>query len=359
MFYITKLRVLRQVKKIRRKKKDEDKRKKNKEEEEKEEEKEEAEEKKAEEKEEKVSKANYEKELAKARALGRKEAEEAAVKIQQEKAEAKLKKAEAKKKKDEKKRKFKTRLDKEVAKRLSKMPMCSGKGNGTGKNGTKGRLGGTDVFKGKNNATDAVGIVGKTHWSINEPPYKVERCDQILLIKGKKLDLDNYCEKEESFMTMSIYMINFFQKKDVNKLIDSYSMHEITSMPTELAGAPGCTMWSTKTKSFPFCYESREVLKEIEKAYIKFMNCKNPKEVDMALELKRNCNLAKMNLTAAGPFGEQGPIFREMLEAIDPSLFAEKKKVDLSKINPYYISDENARVPGDHITVPKTLTPPQ
>jgi len=291
--------------------------------------------------------------LAKAREEGKAEA----LAIARAEAEAKMKtkeksKAKNKAKSKAKKAQLQTKIDAEVKKRLAKMPLCDGKG-ANGKNGTTGknRVGGTEVFKGKINATDAVGIVGFTNWSINEPPYKVERCDQILLIQGKKLNLKNYCEKEDSFMTMSIYMINFFFKKDVKQLIDSYSMSDITSIPTELPGAPGCTMWTTKTKSFPFCYESKEVLDEITAAYYKFLNCRNPRENDVAYEFKKNCNLAKMNLTAEGPFGEMGPMYKQILESVDPDMFKVKKQ-DLTGINPYYINGENVRVPGDHIVPP-------
>jgi hypothetical protein len=247
------------------------------------------------------------------------------------------------------------RIDAEVAKRMSNMSICSMNGNGT-KNGTKNgtRVGGTDVFKGKPNATNALGIVGFTNWSINEAPYKVERCDQILLIKGKKLNLKDYCEKTDSFMTMSIYMINFFIKKDVKSLLDSFSMADITSIPSEIPGTTGCTMWTTKTKTFPFCYESKEVLDQVTAAYYKFLNCKNPRENNIAYMLKQNCNLAKMNLTEAGPFGVQGPMFKDILMAMDPNLFKVKTQ-DLAGVNPYYISTVTGKagVPGDHIAKPK------
>jgi len=292
------------------------------------------------------------KELAQAREEGKADA----IAIARTEAEVKEKKNKKAKKNVKKEKKINRRIDAEVAKRLAKMPMCAGKGNGTGgKNGTKNRLGGTDVFKGKINATNAIGIVGFTNWSINEAPYKVERCDQILLIKGKKLNLDNYCEKTDAFMTMSIYMINFFEKKDVKKLIDSYSMADITNIPTEIAGSPGCTMWQTKTKSFPFCYESREILEQITAAYYKFLDCKNPNANKVAYALSRNCDMAKMNLTAAGPFGEMGPMYKDILMAQDPSLFATKEQ-DLTGVNPYYIShDGEARPPGDHAPKPKNL----
>merc|ERR1711957_867842 len=244
------------------------------------------------------------------------------------------------------------KVDKEVAKRLSKMKMCKASGNDTNANSTKNRLGGTEVFKGKINATNALGIVGYTNWSINEAPYKVERCDQILLIKGKKLNMKDYCEKTDAFMTMSIYMINFFLKKDVKTLIESFSMADVTSIPSEIAGTTGCTMWTTKHKSFPFCYESREILDQVTAAYYKFLNCKNPKENNIAYMLKQNCDLAKMNLTQAGPFGVQGPMFKDILMAMDPNLFKVKAAQDLTAINPYCVDDDKARVPGDHLPKP-------
>ena len=289
--------------------------------------------------------AEQKSELAKAREEGKQEA----LKIARAEAEAKENK---KKSSEKKKKKMDKKVDKEVAKRLSKMKMCKASGNDTDANSTKNRLGGTDVFKGKINATNALGIVGYTNWSINEAPYKVERCDQILLIKGKKLNMKDYCEKTDAFMTMSIYMINFFLKKDVKTLIESFSMADVTSIPSEIAGTTGCTMWTTKHKSFPFCYESREILDQVTAAYYKFLNCKNPKENNIAYMLKQNCDLAKMNLTQAGPFGVQGPMFKDILMAMDPNLFKVKAAEDLTAINPYYVDDDKARVPGDHLPKP-------
>lgn len=294
-----------------------------------------------------ATKTTAETELARAREEGKQEA----LKIARSESEDKKKKKE---KKSDKKKKMKGKVDKEVAKRLAKMSIC--KGGGNSKNGTDAngdRIGGTEVFKGKLNATNALGIVGYTNWSINEAPYKVERCDQILLIKGKKLNLKDYCEKTEAFMTMSIYMINFFIKKDVKSLIDSFSMADITSIPSEIPGTTGCTMWTTKTKTFPFCYESKEVLDQITAAYYKFLNCKNPRENNIAYMLKQNCDLAKMNLTEAGPFGVQGPMFKDILMAMDPNLFKVKTQ-NLAGVNPYYISDIDgkARAPGDHAVKP-------
>ena len=111
-------------------------------------------------------------------------------------------------------KKFKEKLEKAVQKRLAEMPTCKKAYDPNDPDGNlTGIIGGTNVFEGKINATDAVGKVGFTNYSIYKPPYKVKRCDQILLLPGKKLDPSDYCLKEDAFMTMSIYMMNFFLKK--------------------------------------------------------------------------------------------------------------------------------------------------
>jgi hypothetical protein len=285
-------------------------------------------------------------ELARAREEGRAEAFE----------EAKNKKKhhdDDKKKKEKKKKHFQKKLDEATKKRLAAMPMCKGGkgGNGTDPDDEKNVIAGTNVFDGKFNATNALGIVGTTNWSINKPPYKVERCDQILLIHGKKLDLADYCIKEDAFMTMSIYMVNFFLMKDANKLLESYPMNDITAIPSALPGAPGCTMWQTKTKSFPFCYESVEILDQVIQAYYKFLNCRKPSGPKIAYAFKNACDLTKMDLSTDGPFGEQGPMYKEIIDAMDPDA-GKKKKEDLTGINPYYVHDDVARIPGNQIDKP-------
>jgi hypothetical protein len=211
-----------------------------------------------------------------------------------------------------------------------------------------GRLGGTNVFQGKINATNAVGKVGKTQYSVNKPPYRVERCDQILLIPGKKMDNKDYCQKEEAFMTMSIYMINFFLTKDPNLLFDSYPMYEITQIPTQLAGAPDCTAWVTKHRSFLFCYQNEEVLHQVIDAYYDFLKCRSGNLLGIPGMLFKTCDIRKLDLTERGPFGRDGPKYRKIMEAIDPKAFQKPNKIDKSKINPYYIAQHNVPVPGDY-----------
>jgi hypothetical protein len=252
-------------------------------------------------------------------------------------------------KQKEKKKRIKAKIARLVEEKISKMKNCiKGDDKDIDPKTGKKRVGGTNVFEGKPNATNALGYVGFTNWSINTPPYKIERCDQILLIHGKKLVVDDFCEKrEDAFMTMSIYMLNFFTEKDSNKLLESIPMNQITSLPTPVKGAPGCTMWTTKTKSFPFCYESPEILKQVEEAYKKFLNCKNPEENRKGHMLLKACDVKKLDLSEDGPFGSQGPVIEGIIQSLDPD--AGKKKIpNLKSINPYYFSRNGELItPGD------------
>lgn len=256
--------------------------------------------------------------------------------------------------KKKKEKEFEAKLDAAVKKRLAALPACKG-GDGSGGDGNgTGIMAGTNVFDGKINATDAVGKVGFTNYSVVKPPYKVKRCDQILLLPGKKLNPKDYCEKEDAFMTMSIYMMNFFLKRDPNKLVESFNMYEITQIPSAMPGAPGCTMWMTKTRSFPFCYATPEILEQVIDAYYAFMNCrKGPQGPLIAGALLKACDISKLDLTAAGPFGQQGPMYAKMIYAMDPSK-QKAKKVNLDDINPYYIYEEKVQVPGSYLTNVKT-----
>lgn len=255
-----------------------------------------------------------------------------------------------KKDKKEEEEKIQKKVDEAIAKRMAELPTCKGgDGSGRGNGLYDGILGGTNVFDKKINATDAVGKVGFTNYSLVKPPFKVKRCDQIILLPGKKLNPANYCEKEDAFMTMSIYMMNFFLKKDPNKLVESFQMYEITQIPSQLPGAPGCTMWMTKTKSFPFCYDSQETLDEVIEAYYAFLQCRRgPRGLLIAAALLKACDISKLDLSERGPFGPQGPVYRKFIESLDPNAFKKKtKKINLDGINPYYIIDNKVEIPGD------------
>lgn len=209
----------------------------------------------------------------------------------------------------------------------------------------------TNVFTAsKLNSTDAAGLVGTFNFSITQPPYKVERCDQVLLLKGKRLNLTDYCVKSEGFMTLSIYMANLFESEDSNKLVESIPMDQITTVPTGLSGTLTCLKFSGKTKSFGFCYETVDILKQVIEAFEYFHRCRTNGIPDVPNVLKillEACDVNKIDFSEKGPLGKQGPIYKKMVEDYKSKLTAIKVnpelKYDPKKLNPFY---STLRAPG-------------
>ena len=227
-------------------------------------------------------------------------------------------------------------------KKLNKKAKVS-RGNATALAGNATAGVGTDVFVKKPNATNALGVVGSSIYTIAAAPYKVVTCDQVLQIPGKTLDLNNYSEagRKPAFMTLSIYFANFFPQKNSSMLVQSMETQLLTNELTEIPGAPGCTMFQTKTKSYSFCFESEEIREQVQAAAQKFLNCKpNPKN-EIALEnALKGCDLSKIDLTKKGPFAEAGPKIAAVLAKMNA-----KKKPSWAGVNPYYVKKG---IPGDH-----------
>lgn len=204
---------------------------------------------------------------------------------------------------------------------------------------------GTNIFTGKKNSSDAAGLVGPLNFSIAQPPYIVERCDQVLLLPGKKLNLKDYCSKEDAFMTLSIYMANLFLTKDSNKLVESIPMDQVTMLPAKMPGAPTCTTYSTRFKSFAFCYESEEILEQVIEAYKEFFRCRRGPRPPVPNVLVEACDIKKIDFSENGPFGKQGPIYKSMIDEqkLSGGNGGEGSAFSKDKINPYY---DIRKVPG-------------
>lgn len=219
-----------------------------------------------------------------------------------------------------------------------------------GKGGKGGAAKGTDVFAGKSNATNAVGFVGTHVHTIVQPPYDVVSCDQILQIKGTTLDLKNYDDslRKPSFMTLSIYMANFFKTNNSSDLLESIDTQMLNHELTEIPGAPGCTMFKTQKQSRPFCFENNIIRKQINAAVQKFLNCKPDAQSEMQLELAlANCDLAKVDLTKRGPFGKFGKKIKKILKKIkEKKEKANDQSEKWSDVNPYYL---HRGVPGEEL----------
>lgn len=230
-----------------------------------------------------------------------------------------------------------------LSKKVAKKSRASMR-NGTAAGNSTAAVG-TDVFVGKTNASNAVGLVGSSVYTIAAAPYKVATCDQVLQIPGTTLDLDDYSEanRKPAFMTLSIYFANFFNVKNSSALVQSMETQLLTNELTEIPGAPGCTMFKTKRKDYSFCFASEDIRKQIQAAAIKFLNCKMNGKNDIAIrDALKGCDLSKIDLSKKGPFGEAGPKIKAVLDKINGK---KDNTAAWEKVNPYYV---NKGVPGDH-----------
>ncbi len=202
---------------------------------------------------------------------------------------------------------------------------------------------GTNVFQGQSNSSNALGHVGPNNFSISQAPYVVKSCDQVLLIPVQRIvDFNDYCKKQDGFFTMSVYMVNLFEAKDSNKLLESITLDKITTVPRTLAGAPGCIDFLSGNKRIAVCLKGDELVQQVIQAYQSFLRCRmgdNLKVMSMQEMMKvvmmSACgakNLTNPGVTALP--GANSTILPSIGKSAQPSL---------ANINPYYA---DLKVPG-------------
>lgn len=140
-------------------------------------------------------------------------------------------------------------------------------------------------------------------------------------------------------------MANLFLTKDSNKLMESIPMDQVTMMPAKMPGAPTCTTYQTRFKSFAFCYETEEILDQVIEAYKEFFRCRRGQRPSVPNVLIQACDIKKIDFSENGPFGKQGPIYKSMIDEQNMSAGDSKTGSGFSKdkVNPYYNIN---RVPG-------------
>lgn len=225
---------------------------------------------------------------------------------------------------------------------------------------------GTNVFEGKNNSSDAAGYVGLSNFSVTSPPYVVKDCDQVFLVDAERIiNIADFSKREKGLFTMSIYLANIFQAKDVNKLVDSITMERMVQAPTPIPGAPGCLDFAADGKNLAVCVSSKEIADQLIKAYYDFHNCrkgKKPLTPEDIIKMLEECQM-KMGLSNKPNMGPQSmpgqpgnptstnntlgaPSILTVLNGGNPAISAVNSPVvgpPKMEVGPYYA---NLKVPG-------------
>lgn len=233
----------------------------------------------------------------------------------------------------------------------------SGSSSSSSSSGGTGTLTCTDPM-----STNATGKLVEDKWIITQAPYKLKRCDQVLLIEGfsipsynaKLPQKKNYAERVGNFYTLSAYMINSFTQKNGKTINGHILLEDLRDIPSPIYGAPLCLVFNVKPSSGNFqqqpmtmCMNSKDEVQQIIEVYMDLLKCRigdNLKNVDpdtLHLIFDRAC-------MGMGPPNEHGGDSSKIGAFLNPLL--PKPTVTISdgtsKYNPYY---DPHTAPGGHM----------
>jgi predicted lipid-binding transport protein (Tim44 family) len=124
------------------------------------------------------------------------------------------------------------------------------------------------------NATNAAGI-SVVNGHVTEAPYKVNSCDQVIEIEARSLtDMNDFAQKEDAFFTLSMYMVNKFQKKDPSTLNNSVMMDSLVNTPAIIPGSVSCLQFAGTTRVINMCMKDKTAAEAVITAYSDLMKCR-------------------------------------------------------------------------------------
>ena len=125
--------------------------------------------------------------------------------------------------------------------------------------------------------TNVLGAMTTKDVIVDKRPYDVKRCDNVIMLDAKRIpDFDDFTSRSPAFFTMSAYLINMFESKDNNKLMESIALAHIRQLPVLLKGSKDCMIFSdgVNRRNITMCVPDAGAFEEIEKAYSDFMTCR-------------------------------------------------------------------------------------
>jgi hypothetical protein len=127
------------------------------------------------------------------------------------------------------------------------------------------------------NTTNATaGNTTQASKTVNSPPYKLTSCDQVVEIDGNIIsDMNDFTQKAPAFFTMSVYMVNQFDKKDGNTLKQSLSIDKIIVSPEIIQGSVSCINFQDSNfRKIPMCLADKATAQMILDTFNQIMKCR-------------------------------------------------------------------------------------
>jgi hypothetical protein len=127
------------------------------------------------------------------------------------------------------------------------------------------------------NTTNVVGALATEDVIVNKAPYEITKCDQVIMLDAKRIgNPDDFTSRAPAFYTMSAYLINMFESKDNNKLLESINLAHIKVLPNLLQGSKTCLLFQDgySDRNITLCLDDKLTLESIKKSYSDFMTCR-------------------------------------------------------------------------------------
>jgi hypothetical protein len=221
------------------------------------------------------------------------------------------------------------------------------------------------------NITLTTNLVGepKPNAQVNTT-IKVSNCEQVVMFEAERIkDLNDFKTREPAFFTMSAYMINMFEKKDVNKLTESINLSHIETLPQILPGALNCLHFQDKytLREITVCLKSEESVSQVETAFSNFMKCRmgntlsdaDPQILNKLLDLSckgtktskdSTFDSSKIKKSIMDELRKNGFVVKEVLAAGEGDLGISQISQSGSSLN---VRKMNLRIPGTPLPVDK------
>lgn len=128
-----------------------------------------------------------------------------------------------------------------------------------------------------NLSTNALGAIGPLNFALTRPPYKIETCDQVIIIEGETFqDPRDYSVKVKAIFTLSVYMINMLGDSNANTLKAHMLISDVNTVPQQVIGAPNCLEFfdQKSLNRIVMCFKTKTQFMQIKHSFSRLMQCR-------------------------------------------------------------------------------------
>jgi hypothetical protein len=159
-----------------------------------------------------------------------------------------------------------------------------------------------------NEGINSLGETVNSSVALNSFPFKVKRCDQIILFPATYInDEDDYRVRRKGFVAITAHYTNLFADHDGQKLIQQVVSSTMRSEPHHLLGARGCVRvpGGVRQKNLNICTTSKNFANNLLDVYNDFARCRigdnlAPISAAVLKELMKLCGISRVTLEGKG-----------------------------------------------------------